>query len=500
MTLLSGVLDPAPRRSTAYNLRMLSQALHSSLESLSWENRFAALGDEYSTEQAASPVALPALKHINSEVAALLDLDADAIDADVFAKQLCGNEPIDKFQPRAALYAGHQFGQFVPQLGDGRALLLGQIRNSKQALWDLQVKGAGPTPYSRFADGRAVLRSSIREYLASEAMHHLGVPTTRALALATTGDLVQRETVEPGAVVARVAPSHIRFGSFEVFFYRNEHEKLRPLANYVLAEFEPDLLEQKQPYVAWLERVVDRSAEMVAHWQAVGFAHGVMNTDNMSVHGITLDYGPYGFMDVYEPGWICNHSDQSGLYAFDQQPKVVGWNVSRFAQAILPLLGDEPQQGVDVANPILESYPDRFNKHWLRLMRAKFGLDGEQVGDSDLIAEFLAILEANQLDYTNSFRALAEGLDMPSPFSEWMLEYRARTQGAPLDRLSHNPKYILRNHLAQKAIEQADQGDFSEMERLVSMLRRPYDDQPENQAYAADAPARASQAPISCSS
>lgn len=479
---------------------MASQTLHSSLNSLPWENRFAALGDDYSAEQAASSVAMPALKHLNADVAALLDLDVTGLDRDLFAQQLCGNSEVTGFQPRAALYAGHQFGQFVPQLGDGRAMLLGQVRNARQQLWDLQVKGAGPTPYSRFADGRAVLRSSIREYLASEAMHYLGVPTTRALALVTTGDLVQREAVEPGAVVARVAPSHVRFGSFEVFFYRNEHEKLLPLANYVLAEFEPDLLEQPQPYIAWLERVVDRSAEMVAHWQAVGFAHGVMNTDNMSVHGITLDYGPYGFMDVYEPSWICNHSDHSGLYAFDQQPKVVGWNVSRFAQAILPLLGDEPQQGVDAANPILESYPDRFNKHWLRLMRAKFGLQGEQADDSDLIAEFLAILEANQLDYTNSFRALAEGKTMPSPFDKWMLEYQARTQGNPLDRLAHNPKYILRNHLAQNAIEKAEQGDFSEMEHLIELLRHPYDDQPENQAYAADAPPRSSQAPISCSS
>lgn len=479
---------------------MSRQAPHSSLEFLRWENRFAALGDNYSSEQPASPVASPELKHINADVAALLDLDASSLDSTLFAKQLSGNEEIAAFRPRAALYAGHQFGQFVPQLGDGRAILLGQVRNAKQQLWDVQVKGAGPTPYSRFADGRAVLRSSIREYLASEAMHHLGVPTTRALALATTGDLVQRETVEPGAIVARVAPSHIRFGSFEVFFYRNQHEKLQPLANYVLAEFEPDLLEQPQPYLAWLERVVDRSAEMVAHWQAVGFAHGVMNTDNMSVHGITLDYGPYGFMDVYEPGWICNHSDHSGLYAFDQQPKIVGWNLTRFAQAILPLLGDEPQQGAEAANPILQSYPERFNKHWLRLMRAKFGLEGEQVDDADLIAEFLAILEANQLDYTRSFRALAEDKTLPSAFDEWLLQYQARTQNKPLDRLPHNPKYILRNHLAQAAIEQAEAGDFSEMERLITMLRKPFDDQPEFDAYAAEAPPRSQQPPISCSS
>jgi uncharacterized protein YdiU (UPF0061 family) len=494
----------ADRQRNAYNRPMPIQPLHSSLESLSWENRFAALGDEYSAEQAASPVAMPELKHLNADVAALIDLDAPHVEPGLFAQQLCGNQAVGGFQPRAALYAGHQFGQFVPQLGDGRAMLLGQVRNSTQQLWDLQVKGAGPTPFSRFADGRAVLRSSIREYLGSEAMYHLGVPTTRALALVTTGDLVQREIAEPGAVLARVAPSHLRFGSFEVFFYRNEHEKIRPLANYVLAEFEPDLLSQDQPYVAWLERVVDRSAEMVAHWQSVGFAHGVMNTDNMSVHGITLDYGPFGFMDAYEPSWICNHSDHSGLYAFDQQPKVIGWNVSRFAQAILPLLGDEPQQGVDAANPILESYPDRFNKHWLRLMRAKFGFEGEQADDSELIAEFLAIMEANKLDYTRSFRALAEDQSMPSPFNEWMLQYQARItvskQGKPLDRLAHNPKYILRNHLAQKAIEQAEQGDFSEMERLIEILRRPYDDQPEHEAYAAEAPVRSTQAPISCSS
>lgn len=479
---------------------MLHQAPHSSLDSLQWENRFAALGDNYSSEQPPRPVASPALRHLNDDVAALLDLDCSTLDSAKFARQLCGNEPLDSFCPRAALYAGHQFGQFVPQLGDGRAMLLGQVRNRRHALWDLQVKGAGPTPYSRFADGRAVLRSSIREYLVSEAMHHLGVPTTRALALLTTGELVQREAVEPGAVVARVAPSHIRFGSFEVFFYRNEHEKLQPLADYVLAEFEPDLLSQPQPYVAWLERVVDRSAEMVAHWQAVGFAHGVMNTDNMSVHGITLDYGPFGFMDIYEPGWICNHSDHGGLYAFDQQPKVVGWNVSRFAQAILPLLGDPPQQGVEAANPILESYPDRFNQHWLRLMRAKFGLAGEQAGDADLIGEFLAILEREKLDYTRSFRALAEGQAMPKSFHEWNLKYQARTQGKPLARLPHNPKYILRNHLAQQSIEHAERGDFSEMERLITLLRRPYDDQPENEAYAAEAPPRSSQAPISCSS
>ena len=298
---------------------------------------------------------------------------------------MAGNRPLPGGMAISTLYSGHQFGVYVPQLGDGRAILIGQVRNANGELWELQLKGAGKTPYSRFADGRAVLRSTLREYLCSEAMHGLGIPTTRALCIVGSPDLVQRETVETAAVLCRMARSHLRFGNFEVFYYRNQHDRLAPLADHVIANYFPDLSRAwpaptntgnpvgaahgrdvvgaahgRDVYRAWLTEIVERTARLVAQWQAVGFCHGVMNTDNMSILGLTLDYGPYGFMEAFDSRYICNHSDDHGRYAYDQQPGIAHWNCSRLLQATLPLLADEPEKAVEIAYSILERYTPAF--------------------------------------------------------------------------------------------------------------------------------------------
>jgi uncharacterized protein YdiU (UPF0061 family) len=409
------------------------------------------------------------------------------------------------------LYAGHQFGVFVPQLGDGRAILVGQVRNDRGELWELQLKGAGKTPYSRFGDGRAVLRSTIREYLCGEAMHGLGIPTTRALCIVGSPEPVQRETLETAAVLCRLAPSHLRFGNFEVFYYRGEHDRLAPLADYVIDNYFPDLSRQggaptpelavgapprRDTYRAWLTEIVERTARLMAQWQAVGFCHGVMNTDNMSLLGLTLDYGPYGFMEQFESHWICNHTDEAGRYAYDQQPAVGHWNCAKLLQATLPLLDAEPEKAIEVAYAILERYGPAFVAENLARWRAKLGLREARDTDPELVNRLLHVLDRSRADFTNVFRLLADPAAARdhvadvTAYDAWLVDYRARLAGEQSDdaeraaRMNRvNPKYVLRNHLAQAAIEKAQAGDFAEIETLRALFARPFDEQPGMERY-----------------
>jgi len=490
--------------------------------------RILELGRDYYSVVAPTPLAEPRLVAFNPAAAALIGLDPRDARKPEFTRIMAGNAPLPGGMTLSMLYAGHQFGVFVPQLGDGRAILIGQVRNQRDELWELQLKGAGKTPWSRFGDGRAVLRSTIREYLCGEAMAGLGIPTTRALCIVGSPDPVQRETVETAAVLCRMAPSHIRFGNFEVFYYRGQHDRLGPLADHVIENYFPDLSRlrgaptggtvvgaplRRDRYRAWLTEVTERTARLIAQWQAVGFCHGVMNTDNMSILGLTLDYGPYGFMEQFEAHYICNHSDDSGRYAYDQQPAVGHWNCSRLLQATLPLLDETPEKAVEAAYAILERYGQVFVPENLRLWRAKLGLRTAHDKDPELVNGLLHVLDRSKADFTTVFRALAQPeaardhvLDTAA-YDAWLADYRARLAGeqsedaeraARMNRV--NPKYVLRNHLAQAAIEKAQAGDFAEIETLRALLARPFDEQPGMERYASPPPAGAAPIEVSCSS
>lgn len=485
------------------------------LESLSFDNGFARLPETYYARVCPTPVPDPYLVCYSPEALALLDLDASELKRPETIETLAGNRLLPRMDAIAALYAGHQFGHYVPQLGDGRAILLGEVSNRAGEGWEIQLKGAGRTPYSRGGDGRAVLRSSIREFLCSEAMHALGIPTTRALAVVGSDHPVYREDEETAALVTRLAPSFVRFGSFEVFYYRNQVEPIRHLADYVIARYYPELKTLADPYPEFLRQVALRTAELMAQWQAVGFSHGVMNTDNMSILGLTLDYGPFGFLDAFDPGFICNHSDTGGRYAFDQQPDVAAWNLTKLAQALVPLMS------VETASQAIAEYPQAFGRAYLERMAAKFGLapGGDTV---PLITDALQLLAANHVDYTIFLRKLcafdsqADASNAPlrdlfldrAAFDTWAARYGAalRQHGEPdAERAAamrtHNPKYILRNYLAENAIRRAaDQRDYSEVERLHRLLSRPFDEQPAFEAYAAEPPDWAKRIEVSCSS
>ena len=490
------------------------------LQALQLDNRFAALGENYFSRVTPTPLPDARLLHFNEAAAALIDLDPAEAQNPAFTETMAGNRPLPGGDPLATLYAGHQFGSWVPQLGDGRAILLGQVRTPRGESWDLQLKGAGMTPYSRHADGRAVLRSSIREYLCGEAMHGLGIPTTRALCLVTSPQPVQRETVETAAVLCRMAPTHVRFGHFEVFYYREQYDRLKPLADHVIAEHFPALADSPDKYAAWLTEVTDRTARLMALWQSVGFCHGVMNTDNMSILGLTLDYGPYGFMDGFNSRHICNHSDEGGRYAYDQQPGIGHWNISKLLQACLPLLSEHPDAAVERAQPMLERYREVFVSANLALWRAKLGLREARDDDHLIINGWLSLLDRTHADFTRSFRllsgvstqaesapALRDFMPDPAGFDSWLADYRARLKSESSNDAERaarmnkvNPKYVLRNHLVQAAIEKAQTGDASEIDTLMKLLRKPFDEQPENERYFAEPPASAKHIEVSCSS
>lgn len=482
---------------------------------LAFDNRFATLPPQFHTRLDPTPVPAPYLVAWNPDALKLLGMPPAAVDSAEFVEIFSGNAPLPGAAPLAAIYAGHQFGHYVPQLGDGRAILLGEVAHPAGGRWEVQLKGAGRTPYSRGGDGRAVLRSSIREYLCSEAMHGLGIPTTRALCITGSDLAVHRESVESGALVTRLAPSFIRFGSFEVFYYRGQHDEIKTLADFALRHYFPELLDAARPYPALLREITRRTATLMAQWQAAGFCHGVMNTDNMSILGLTLDYGPYGFMEAYDPGYVCNHSDHDGRYAYDQQPQIGAWNCTCLAQALLPLME------LDDARDALSGYGEVFAAEYLRLMCAKLGLPFEEAS-APLVTGLLDLMAKNRTDYTLLFRALA-GFDSGAAakntglrdlfiaredFDAWAAGYGARlraigsedaARAARMHRV--NPKYVLRNYLAEIAIRKArDERDYTEIERLRGLLARPFDEQPEFDDYAKEPPDWAREIAVSCSS
>jgi uncharacterized protein YdiU (UPF0061 family) len=489
-----------------------------------------------------TPTEHPALIAYSPEVLAMLDLDIDALD-DTFTQALSGNRVLDGMDTHAMAYAGHQFGNFAGQLGDGRAITLAEVVTTEHGRQTLQLKGAGPTPYSRTADGLAVLRSSVREFLCSEAMYHLGVPTTRALSLCLTGDKVMRDmfydgrpALEPGAVVCRVAPSFIRFGNFELFGWRQELDNLRTLADYTIRTHFPELGEPSpEVYAAWFHEIARRTADMVIHWQRVGFVHGVMNTDNMSIHGLTIDYGPYGWLEDYDPGWTPNTTDnQMKRYRYGAQPAICQWNLTQLANAIYPLIEDvEPLQAG------LEGYVERFNEERPRMMAAKLGLadfDPNDSHDYGLVERLTDLLPAIETDMTLFFRGLAsvpgatsdedallapvlDAYYSPDELSgdhraatlAWLRDYSARAARdgrADADRAvamdAVNPLYVLRNYLAQLAIDASEQGDHAMITDLLDTLRTPYAEQPRREAFAEKRPewarTRAGCSMLSCSS
>ena len=481
-----------------------------------------------------TPVRAPQLLAWSPEVAELLGLAEADIRSQHFADVFGGNALLPGMEPYAACYGGHQFGSWAGQLGDGRAITLGEAINVQGQRWELQLKGAGPTPYSRRADGRAVLRSSIREFVCSEAMHHLGVPTTRALSLVATGEQVVRDMFydgnprpEPGAVVCRVAPSFIRFGNFEIFASRGEEPLLARLIDFTIARDFPELAGERDPVVrrlAWFEEVCRRTAVLLAHWMRVGFVHGVMNTDNMSILGLTIDYGPYGWIDNFDPDWTPNTTDAGGRrYRFGHQPRIAHWNLWQLANAVYPVM-----QQVEPLERALVSYAQVHEAEYRRMMAEKLGLGAWRAGEGEadasaddaLLAELHRILQAGEMDMTLFFRRLAD-LDPTAPdpalfetvpdggvfyvearraavardFAAWLKRYAARVaeEGVPTERRRAamnrvNPLYVPRNYLAQQAIDAAEQGDLSELETLFDVLRTPYVVQPGRERFAAKRP------------
>ena len=451
----------------------------------------------------------------NSLLATQLGIDPAALESQTMLDLVSGNFGTANIKPIALVYSGHQFGVWAGQLGDGRAMTLGELpvtgADGKIELWDLQLKGAGPTPYSRFADGRAVLRSSIREYLCSEAMHGLGIASTRALYLLDSKTRIYREDVESGAIVCRVARSHIRFGSFEHFHYRNQPEGVAALADYVIDRHFPEWAAEHNRYLKLFTQTVENTAKMIAQWQAVGFSHGVMNTDNMSILGDTLDYGPFGFLDSYNPNFICNHSDSHGRYSFKNQPSVGLWNLNALATSLMSLLSS------DELIAVLKTYEPHYLAHYRALMAAKLGLLEYRDDDEQLLNSLLELLQKNAVDYSLFFRQLCtfSATDQSvrdhfidrDAFDLWAEQYLQRLVQQPLtdqqrcaQMLRTNPKYVLRNYMAQAAIEKAQRGDYSEVNLLLRVLQNPFDEHPEAEKYAGLPPDWADHISVSCSS
>ncbi len=469
-----------------------------------------------------TPVKAPSLVSYASEVSELLDLSKDDCQSEKFLQAFAGNNTLDGMQPYAMCYGGHQFGNWAGQLGDGRAINLGEVVNAKGEHWALQLKGAGETPYSRTADGLAVLRSSIREYLCSEAMFHLGVPTTRALSLVNTGEQVMRDILydgnpayEPGSVVCRVAPSFIRFGSFQIFSSRKEFDELRQLADFTIKHHFSALLTShsqgsKEIYLAWFQQVCDLTATMIVDWMRVGFVHGVMNTDNMSILGLTIDYGPYGWLDNFDPNWTPNTTDaQNARYRYGQQSNIALWNLFQLANAIYPLI-----EKTDALENILSEFQNNYQTQWRAMMTSKLGFEKYRAGDENLFEQLEDLLALVETDMTIFYRLLGSKEhvslgDLESAYyapeqrgegyleamQNWLAEYNERLRKESRNfsarqtaMNSVNPKYVFRNYLAQQAIDKAEGGDDSMVNELLELFRKPYDEQADKEHYAEKRP------------
>lgn len=453
-----------------------------------FDNSYSQLPERFYADSAPLPVPAPELLAFNASLAAELGLDRLPGDREALAQLFSGNQLPDGVEPIALAYAGHQFGQFVPSLGDGRAVLLGSVVDRSGQRRDVQLKGSGRTPFSRGGDGKSSLGPVIREYVLSEAMHALGVPTTRALAAVQTGEQVYRESPLPGGVLTRVAASHIRVGSFQYFAARDDVEAVKSLADFAIERHAPDLAATEKPYLQFFARVRDRQAELVAHWMDVGFIHGVMNTDNTAVSGETLDYGPCAFMDWFHAEQVFSSIDHGGRYAFDRQPAIMHWNLARLAETLLLIDDDQPAYEDE-----LKRFRDVFENAYLKRMRRKLGLANEEEDDAVLVRQLLKHLQDNELDYTLSFRALAEQLrdGTALKFGEFESAWRARLERqeashsdvrAGMNRV--NPKFIPRNHQVERAIQSAIAGDLGVFHELNAVLTRPFDEQPEHAAYA----------------
>lgn len=469
-----------------------------------FDDAYARLPDRFFARVAPTPVAAPRLIQVNAPLAAELGLDAVWLASEEGVAVLAGNHVPDTATPIATAYAGHQFGGFVPQLGDGRAILLGEVVDRGGTRRDVQLKGAGRTPFSRMGDGRAALGPVLREYLVSEAMEALGIPTTRALAAVTTGERVIRETVLPGAVLTRVASSHIRVGTFQYFASRGDVEGVRTLADHVIARHYPHAAEAERPHLALLDAVIQAQAELVARWLLVGFVHGVMNTDNISVAGETIDYGPCAFLDEYDPAAVFSAIDSHGRYAYANQPRIAQWNLTRLAECLLPLLGDDADAAAAEAIGALEAFAPAFERAYQGGLRRKLGLSAEREGDAALAEELLRAMAENRADFTLTFRRLGEAaageagdagvrslFADASAYDAWAPRWRQRLRDEPGDAASHraamlavNPAFIPRNHRVEAVIRAAvDWDDFAPFEELLTVLAGPFDAQPAFAGY-----------------
>ena len=461
-----------------------------------FDNSYARELDGFYAPWPAAQVSRPVLLKFNQPLAAELGLDADALDGPLGAAIFSGNLAPPGATPIAQAYAGHQFGGFSPQLGDGRALLLGEVINIHGQRRDIAFKGSGPTPFSRGGDGKAALGPVLREYLMGEAMHALGIPTTRALAAVATGEQVLRDRGPlPGAVLTRVAASHLRVGTFQFFATRGTPEQLKTLADYAINRHDPELAHSEQPYLALLRAVVERQAALIARWMGVGFIHGVMNTDNMTISGETIDYGPCAFMDGYDPATVFSSIDRQGRYAYGNQPGIGQWNLARLAETLLPLLHTDADEAVALASEVVNGFPERHQHHWRAELRRKLGLQTEQPEDDTLVSDWLDLLQTQRADFTLAHRSLSDFAQsgdanaLRGPFNEpaalnaWLTRWQTRTARdatPPATRAASmrlaNPAYIPRNHLVEAALTAAvEQGDQAPFEQLLAVLQQPFD-------------------------
>ena len=470
-----------------------------------FQNTYAALPANFFARVAPTPVASPRLVKLNRPLAFHLGLDPDRLASPEGIEILAGKRVPDGADPIAMAYAGHQFGHFVPQLGDGRAILLGEVIDADGVRRDIQLKGSGPTPFSRRGDGRAALGPVLREYIVSEAMAALGIPTTRSLAAIVTGERVMRETALPGAVLTRVASSHIRVGTFQYFAARGDTEGVRRLADHVIDRHYPEAANDDRPYHALLKGVVARQASLVARWLLVGFIHGVMNTDNTSISGETIDYGPCAFMDHYDPATVFSSIDEQGRYAYANQPRIALWNLTRLAECLLPLLSDVQDTAIAEAQAVLEGFAERFDGAYQGGLRSKLGLFTARDGDPALAQDLLDAMAKNQADFTLTFRRLSDAAQDPADdrdvrqlfadpaaYDDWAARWRQRISDEPQDAAARrtamrgvNPAFIPRNHRIEAVIEAAvNRDDFAPFEELLAVLSEPYEDQPSLSAYA----------------